>query len=302
MFLVIQPLHEEEYIMEKVDSATKFFIGGCSGSFSPPFMRKFGSLTTSFGLSFGDTGMFIDNGSGILRVTDFIRKSGAQQVYGANTHFHVDHCIGIPGNGLMYVPGLVQKFFIPKFSRRSSKDVFNMYFSRASWPVAPGQIPFAEFKPGNDLKTPCKVTTLLQNHPGDPGGSVAYRISTPQGDVVISTDSEPTDGHAERMAEFISGCALLYIDVQYRDAEYRGELPICDSPAMSRVTWGHGTPDMLFNILQKCSVVPKKIIVGHHDPARTDDDLCVFESEVKYQMIAFPSVVRFAREGEVVEV
>jgi hypothetical protein len=104
----------------------------------------------------------------------------------------------------------------------------------------------------------------------------------------------------DMVVDYISGSALLYIDIQYRQAEYDGTLGICGGAKMSRVGWGHGTPEMLFSMLTQCKVPPRKIIIGHFDPARTTGDLYIFEQEIKNHLIAFDTVVQFAREGEVI--
>jgi phosphoribosyl 1,2-cyclic phosphodiesterase len=283
-----------------MSNTTKFYVGGCSGSSSPEFSRgEFGTLTTSFGLSFGKTGVFIDNGSGVSKVASYLLGERVSEVYGFQTHFHGDHRHGIHGNKLLFVPGLVKGIHAPKLCRRSFKRLFELDFSEETWPISPNDITIESFYPGEETKTPFPVRTMRQNHPG---GSVAYRITTPAGDVVVATDTELVGKHMTRFAHFASGCALLYIDVQYRTAEYEGLLPVCGGRTMSRVGWGHSTPDMLFEAIRRMACAPKRILVGHHDPARDLGDLFVFEQEIKNQLIAFPSQVEFAREGKVIEV
>lgn len=277
---------------------TVLYIGGCSGSSSPEFSRnEFGNLTTAFGILSGTQGIFIDNGSGITKVASFLLANKVTEVYGLQTHFHGDHRQGIHGNKLLFVPGLVKAINAPKLCYRSFREIIERDFSEETWPIAPRDIPIMEFEPGESLLSPLPVETLLQNHPG---GSVAYRVATPDGDIVVSTDGEPTGKYGDQMAEFISGAELFYVDIQYRQAEYDGKLSISNGPLMSRAGWGHGTPEMLFDILSKCKVPPKKIIIGHFDPARTTGDLYIFEQEVKNHLIAFDTMVQFAHEGDTI--
>ena len=289
----------------KKKSKSLFYVGGCSGTNSPTFPRnEFGNLTTAFGILTGKRGVFIDNGSGVGKVSSYLMENEVNEVYGLQTHFHLDHRLGMPLNELLFVKDLVKGFYAPKLSRRSFKSLFQADFGKETWPIAPTGISIVEFKPGKELDTPFNVKTLLLNHPGDypSGGSIAYRITTPDGDIVIATDGEPVGEHAIKMAEFVSGCALLYIDVQYRQGEYDGNLAICDKKAMSRKGWGHGTPEMLFDVMRNCAVTPKKVIVGHHDPARTTQDLYLFEQEIKNHLIGFRAVIEFAREGVAIEI
>jgi phosphoribosyl 1,2-cyclic phosphodiesterase len=277
---------------------TVLYIGGCSGSSSPEFSRnEFGNLTTAFGILSGTQGIFIDNGSGITKVATFLLAHKVTEVYGLQTHFHGDHRQGIHGNKLLFTPSLTKEIHAPRLCYRSFREIIERDFSEETWPIAPRDIPILEFEPGSTLLSPVPIETLLQNHPG---GSVAYRVTSRDGDIVISTDGEPVGRHGDEMAEFISEAALFYMDVQYRQAEYDGTLGICGGPKMSRVGWGHGTPEMLFDILSKCKVPPKKIIIGHYDPARTTGDLYIFEQEIKNHLVAFDTVVQFAREGDTI--
>lgn len=295
--------HTKGVIM-KGNGNTILYIGGCSGSNSPEFTREaFGGLTTALGIRTRDTGIFIDNGSGVGKVSSYLLKQGITNAYGLQTHFHLDHRLGIPLNKLLFVPNLVKGLYAPKLSQRSFKNMFNDDFGKETWPVAPSGIPILEFEAGEVLLVSFGVKTMLQNHPGanPEGGSTAYRVSTGDGDVVISTDSEPLGDHGVKMAEFVSGSVALYIDIQYRTSEYHGKTGVCGGSPMSRVGWGHGTPEMLYDIMSNCSRPPKKVIIGHHDPARTTEDLYRFEGEVREKLSVFSTSVWFAREGDEIE-
>ena len=104
------------------------------------------------------------------------------------------------------------------------------------------------------------------------------------------------------MADFISGAALVYFDCQYRDSEYDGQSVIgTGDTAMKRQGWGHSTPSMIAQVLELTPVIPRRILIGHHDPKRPDGDLFVFEGEVKYLLEGrFNTKVEFAREGTVI--
>ncbi len=136
-----------------------------------------------------------------------------------------------------------------------------------------------------------------------PGGAVAYRFTFPFGAVVIATDAELVDGELRRMyAKFVSGARYLYVDMQYRDAEYEGKVGICGGPAMSRVGWGHSTPRLIRETLELCPTKPRTVLIGHHDPNRTDGDLCLFEAETRDHLSSLGVEVRFAKEGDAFEI
>ena len=295
-----------------------FFVGGCSGSGSPQSMRishpsirsnsplvtpvernGFGSLTTALGLCFKDTAMFFDNGSGVVSVGRFISTGESKVVYGLQTHFHRDHLAGIQMNPLLFKKGMVNTMFAPNMGKLSFREILDYEFSTQIWPVSPPksgcEMNVLNFEPGKVLNAFYGINTISLNHPC---GCVGYRVSTSTGDVVVATDHELNDENSARFAEFVSGASLLYVDVQYRDAEYAGEVGICGGPKISRSGWGHSTPSSLFKSLVKCQRVPEIILVGHHDPERSDEDLKAFEKEIQELLSGFRKTVRFAREGD----
>ena len=76
----------------KKKSKSLFYVGGCSGTNSPTFPRnEFGNLTTAFGILTGKRGVFIDNGSGVGKVSSYLMENEVNEVYGLQTHFHLDH-------------------------------------------------------------------------------------------------------------------------------------------------------------------------------------------------------------------
>ncbi len=298
------------YCIQKGSSmktSSLLFIGGCSGTTNPSSASdrtEFGTNTTSLGVVVDDVGFFIDNGSGIGNVVDFLKSKKLERVYGLQSHFHLDHCSGIPINKLLFIPGGVNKIFAPRLETKSFQEVIDTTFESHTWPVSPKmfkiQNQIVDFTPGETIKE-VWVKTLPVNHPG---GSVAYRITLPEGDVVIATDLELSDESSlSKMASFSSGARLMYIDIQYRDCEYEGCVAIgSDTTRMSRKNWGHSTPSMLHKLLESYKMMhglaPKQIIIGHHDPKRTDRELQIFEKEVIASLREFPIEVSFAHEND----
>jgi hypothetical protein len=148
-----------------------------------------------------------------------------------------------------------------------------------------------------------KVHTLPLQHPG---GCVGYRFEIPGvGGIVIATDYEPDPEPNPDVVNLFDGAALVLADMQYRDAEYRGEIAIGENAArpMNRQGWGHATPDLLMPILTACPRLPKRVRIVHHDPKRPDTDLQLFcdESTLMLEdLLGGPRLdFQFAREGEI---
>src|SRR3989344_3840363 len=303
---------------------TTFFVGGCSGSGSPASVRiermslldsklpvvpcrrtTFGTLTSAFGLIVGDVGIFVDNGTGIANINEFMKGAKLSRVYGLQTHTHHDHRSGVHGNMLLFKKGLVKEIFAPKLPGISFSELVERDFSPETWPVSPKdfgiELKITEFNLGEKLSVLGSMETLKLNHPGGncPGSSAGYKINTPEGAIVIATDNElSSEKDREAYARFVSGAKILYADLQYRNREYRGERGICGGPPMSRKNWGHSTPEMLRAALEKCNRIPELVVLGHHDPWRTDEDLLKFEAEVHTLLSPLGCNVRFAREGD----
>ncbi len=297
-----------------------FFIGGCAGTSGPATARiscpsartrapliepisrgVFGTLTTSFGFVSGDTGAFVDNGSGVSNVVPFLVAQQLKHIFGLQTHYHLDHRNGLPTNRLLFMKGKVDSIYCPKLNGRSFQELVESDFSEESWPVSPKklgvELAFKEFVSGEALPILGGVATFALKHPG---GAVAFKFVVDGKTVVIATDNElGDDGQSQEYADFVSGADLLYADVQYRQPEYLGEVGIEGDTAFIRKGWGHSTPEMFRRVLSSCSTPPKLLIAGHHEPRRSDEDLERLEGEMQALFKAEKTQVRFARELDV---
>ncbi len=147
------------------------------------------------------------------------------------------------------------------------------------------------------------VRTIALHHPG---GCAGYRLEIPGvGVVVVATDYEPSPDPDPDVVEFFGGANLLLADMQYRDAEYRGEAAIGGDfgQAMSREGWGHATPERLLPMLLRCPRLPRQVRIVHHDPKRPDTDLQLFADESTALLEDWsdsPAMdFQFAGEGEI---
>jgi len=273
--------------------------------------NDFGDLTTSLGVVVENTGIFIDNGTGIQNVVQFFTDSKVTRVYGLQTHFHGDHRNGIQNNTMLFRKDYVKAIYAPRLNGgKTFKELVAEDFDPATWPLSPEtfgvNLNIIQFEAGDTLDLDgIVVKTLLINHPGGfkPGKAVAYRICLPDGDIVVATDCELSDENDRKLyAEFISGAKLVYADVQYRDSEYAGVRSIGGGMKMERKGWGHSTPTMFAEMLKLVEKMPKKILVGHHDIARTDEDLYLFQGELIEALAVFDCDVNLAKECDCITV
>ena len=306
-----------------------------------PFRRDiYGSRTTCFLLRHKDTILVIDQGLGVEPVSEFLvsmlRAEGKKEatVHCLQTHFHDDHLEGLRSNSLFFEKGLTLEFHSPNLSAigkicgsdstydplgiplacptsPTMQDILAARFCAGYWPVTLDLLDkvgakrvFTQFVPGCAFTLgEIGIHTLPLKHPG---GCVGYRFEIPGvGIVVIATDYEPESEPNRDVIEFFDGASLLLADMQYRDAEYRGEIAIGENAGtpMSRQGWGHATPDLLLPMLKGCVHLPQRVRIVHHDPKRPDTDLQLFcdESTAQVEELLGGQLLdfQFAREGEI---
>ncbi len=304
-----------------------------------PFRRDlFGSRTTSFLLRHEDTFIVIDQGLGVEPISEFLidmlQAEGKTEatIHCLQTHFHDDHLEGLRSNSLFFQKGLTLRFHSPNLAALGEfcepyssyhpagvacpmpptmQDVLAAQFCASYWPVTldllaqhGAEREYDHFVPGAVFQLDeVTVRTVALRHPG---GCTGYRLEIPGvGAVVIATDYEPPPEPDPDVVEFFGDAELLLADMQYRDAEYRGEAAIGGDfgQAMSREGWGHATPERLLPMFLRCPRLPRRVRIVHHDPKRPDTDLQLFSDE----SIALwedwsngPAMdLQFAREAEI---
>ena len=116
---------------------------------------------------------------------------------------------------------------------------------------------------------------------GHPQGAVGYRLERGERSIVFLTDSEPGEPAINRSVEQLArGADVLIHDAQYTPEEYdryRG--------------WGHSSWRHAVRLAQTAGA--GRLILFHHDPDRTDDELDRIVEEVRRE---FPDA-EAAREG-----
>ena len=118
-----------------------------------------------------------------------------------------------------------------------------------------------------------QVDLIPLNHPG---GAVGFRISAGGGSMVYMTDNEldPPAGAAvsfDQLVEFCRGADVLCHDAQYRAGEHE-----------DRWGWGHSSLPRVCDLAKAAQV--GHLILFHHDPERTDDQVAALEAEARAEL------------------
>jgi ribonuclease BN (tRNA processing enzyme) len=148
-----------------------------------------------------------------------------------------------------------------------------------------GQLSFGAAVPGRPFEQgPFRILPIALPHPN---GCVGYRIEADGAAFVYATDVElaPETLGGEVRSGF-EGADVLCLDAQYTPQEYRGER------GAPKRGWGHST--MMDAAQVAALVAAKRLLLFHHDPARTDDQV----EHMAEQARAMFAASEPAREGK----
>ncbi|MFH1023018.1 MAG: MBL fold metallo-hydrolase [Planctomycetota bacterium] len=260
--------------------------------------------------------IILDAGTGARALgLDLARRKPLPPIYLFISHTHWDHIQGLP----FFVPGYVKGAEIHVrgpvhfVETKSLKEIFDHQMRYEFFPISNIQLgatfTYDTMKEGALSVGGIALRSQFTNHPIR---SLAYRLEENGKSLVYTGDHEPyqnifaapakdadddllfgsVDATVEdanrRFVEFIRGADLLVADSQYTPAEY---------PATKR-GWGHASWDWCLRWMKEGAV--KRMILTHHDPARTDETLDKIQEEVRTAakgMGLDPAAVEMAREG-----
>ncbi len=238
---------------------------------------RHGGNTSCVSIDFGtETTLILDAGSGIRRLGENL-AAGGKEIFILVTHFHSDHIQGFP-------------FFSPLFQKDRAIRILARPEEEGEWSLL-NMIDGFHFPlrleqiPSRVSESPCdgdavlaergiRIRHIATNHPG---GAFGYRVEYGGRSVVFIPDNEilpPTRPLTDfdTLAEFCRGADLLIHDAQYVD----DDLPM-------KWGWGHSTADQACSLAMAAEV--RRLILFHHDPERTDDQIDSIERTVRARLL-----------------
>jgi len=272
----IQHLVSEELIREYLTTLPRCMIGTYGGNTtcievqakdSPLIMLDAGSGAREMGNSLLPR---IFSGQNLNQLSK--DDAAKREVHLLLSHYHWDHLQGFP-------------FFVPAFLTGQNKVTVNFYGKKDTRQrlseVLSGQQQYPNF-PVEWEDMPCdkvyhelsrlesrtlqigsaKVTYQELNHPDE---VFAYRIETNGKSFVLATDTEHRDHPDPRLVKLAKGADILYYDAQYTPDEYKGK------KGMPKIDWGHSTYE--WGVKNAIAAGVKTLVLGHHDPGRSDEGL-----------------------------
>jgi phosphoribosyl 1,2-cyclic phosphodiesterase len=259
---------------------------GVRGSIAVPGVEtlRYGGNTTCVEVRADGEIIVLDAGTGIRALGTALEKefgSSPVRVSLLITHVHWDHIQGFP----FFLPSYSDKNFVRVLGYDGAgaglRDVLVGQMATPFFPVElqalPGRIEINELKTYEFHIGKVQARAKLMNHPGV---CVGYRLNTSAGSVAFLPDNEPYDDltiHSAQsevltpeetrarakqarleLVEFLHRCAVLILDTQYTDEEYKAHLG-----------WGHGSLSAAVSLALDSEV--EKLILFHHDPSHDDD-------------------------------
>ena len=219
--------------------------------------------------------IILDAGTGLHRLSRELLKE-EQKPRNAMvllSHTHWDHIQGLPFFAPFFIPEYTWNLFGPSSLCQDLETILQGQMQQTYFPITPrifnANMTYHNVSEGYFEVGDIRVKSQYLNHPGV---TIGYRIEVDGYTIVYSTDHEPHDcrlaqggspiqGSEDALhGDFLADADYVIHDAQYLAHEYdrfRG--------------WGHSTMEYVVDLAHQASV--KNLILFHHDPQRTDDEI-----------------------------
>ena len=270
-------------------------VWGSRGSLATPGREtlRIGGNTTCVEIAANGTRIILDAGTGIRSLGRELAAQGSQAVDIFLTHLHLDHIEGLGFFAPFHDPDCKVTVWGPPSSVRSLKERISRYLSSPLFPIEISDLP-ARVVFRDVPAEPWEIGGLrLSAHPvSHPGATLGYRVEADGVTAAFIPDHEPALGvELESLtSDWISGypvaegASVLFHDAQYTDDEYE-----------HRIGWGHSSVRQAVSFAAITGT--ERLLLFHHDPAHTDDDLDVHRDRACELWQGDGAPPELAREG-----
>lgn len=251
---------------------------GVRGTIPTPGSRtiRYGGNTSCVEIRCNGHLIIFDAGTGMYPLGETLEKVSEMDLF--LSHTHIDHIMGFPFFSPAYRPGKKIRVWGGHLKPEGKKirDAMAQLMSPPIFPLTldflKADIVFTDFSAGE--APPCDhlkasgvdIQTILLNHPDNATG---YRINYEGHSACYITDIEHrTDQMDEKLVAFIRNADVLIYDSTYDDRDFE-----------RYVGWGHSTWQHAVRLANAANV--KTLVLYHHDPGCTDEDLDARAEELK---------------------
>ena len=194
------------------------------------------------------------------------------------THVHSDHTIGLPFASFIYIKGNNIHVYGNTEWDKDFSDLLKHTMTFPNFPVCLSEINRAgatmnynNIREGEVLSfgknQEIRVYNAKLNHPGDVMG---YRVEYDSKVFTLATDVEHLNPIEPKLLKLAQNADVLFYDTQYTDNEYNGKT------TTAKKGYGHSTPE--YAVKTAISSGVKRLILTHHCPSHTDEDIAKIES------------------------
>lgn len=271
-------------------------VWGCRGSIAAPGpdTRRYGGNTSCVEttLESGHT-LVLDAGTGMRPLGATMDPAPGSEVHILLTHLHLDHLQGLGFFRPLFRPDLHVHLWGPPSPVQPLAERIATYMSPPLFPVRLADIPATlTFHDAPDDEVTIGSATVRAAKVTHQGPTVGYRIEDAGRSFAYVPDHEPGLGGtlADQPLEWISGSDLVRdVDVLFHDAQY------FDHEYPRHVGWGHSSISDVLELASRAHVA--KLVLFHHDPYHTDDELEALLDEARRLAPAAGDWVSLAYEG-----
>jgi phosphoribosyl 1,2-cyclic phosphodiesterase len=271
-------------------------VWGCRGSVAAPGADtvKYGGNTScvEVRLTSGHA-LVLDAGTGMRPLGVSMSNAPPDELHILLTHLHLDHLQGLGFFRPLFVPGLDIHVWGPTSPVQSLAERIAMYLSPPLFPVHLDDVPARlTFHDAPEVAVTIGSATIRAAKVQHQGPTVGYRIEEEGRAFVYLPDHEPSLGTPLRglPADWMSGHGIARgADVLLHDAQYG------DDEYPHHIGWGHSSLADAIEFADKSGV--GRLVLFHHDPYHTDDELEALLAVVREQRPALQERICLAYEG-----
>lgn len=262
---------------------------GVRGSIASPGPEtaKYGGNTSCYEVK-NDAGdrAILDCGTGVRKLGLELMKELPVQCSILISHTHWDHIQGFPFFVPNFVPGNKIDVYAPKQFEKTLESVMKAQMDYSVFPIRTDELS-ATINYHNVIEGPFEIPgfDVFVQYMCHPISAAGYKVTADGKTVVYTGDHEKffdqyhkgidekdidpamkeqmqaiVDAQNQRVVEFCRDIDLLLVDAMYTDKEYP-----------QKIGWGHSTIEMDIDLAIAANV--KNLVLTHHEPIRTDDQL-----------------------------